>query len=72
MQVQNGIVRMIFKVKIYTIKIRATVSINLHPRFKSFFKFVNVNLVCEEMVWQTVPAFDNSHKKGVLKGVNFS
>ena len=38
MRVQNGIVRMIFKIKIYIIKNRATVSINLHPSFKAFFK----------------------------------
>ena len=42
-------------------------SINLHPCFKSFFNFLNVNLVCEEMVWQTVPVFDISHKKEYLK-----
>ena len=24
------------------------------------------------MVWQTVSVFDDSHKEGVLKGVNFS
>ena len=63
---------MIFKVKIYTIKILATESINSHPPFKSFFKFVNVNFITEEMVWQIVPVFDDSHKEGVLKGVNFS
>ena len=37
-----------------------------------FFKFVNINFVREEMVWQTVPVFDDSHKEGVLKGVNLS
>ena len=72
MLVQNGIVRIIFKVKIYTIKILATVSINSYPTFKAFFKFVNVNFITEEMVWQIVPVFDDSHKEGVLKGVNFS
>ena len=36
-----------------------------------FLKFVNVNFVREEMVWQTVPIFDDSHEEGVLKGVNF-
>ena len=36
-----------------------------------FFKFVNINFVSEEMVWQTVPVFDDSQKEGVLKGVNF-
>ena len=72
MQVQNGIVRMIFKIKIYIIKNRATVLINLHPSFKAFFKFVNVNFVSEEMVGQTGPVFDDFHKEGELKGVNFS
>ena len=72
MQVQNGIVRMIFKIKIYIIKNRATVSINLHPSFKAFLKFVNVNFVSEEMVGQTGPVFDDFHKEGVLKGVHFS
>ena len=47
-------------------------SINLHAPFKAFFKFVKVNFVREEMVWQTVPVFDDSHEEGVLKGVNFS
>ena len=47
-------------------------SINLHPSFKAFFKFVNANFLSEEMVWQTVPVFDDSHEEGVLKGVNFS
>ena len=46
-------------------------SLNLRPSFTAFFKFVNVNFVCEEMVRQTVPVFDNSHEEGVLKGVNF-
>ena len=39
--------------------------------FKAFFKIVNVNFVCEEMVWQTVPVFDDSHKEGVHKGFNY-
>ena len=47
-------------------------SINLHPSFKAFFKFVKVNFVSEEMLWQTVSVFDDSHKEGELKGVNFS
>ena len=47
-------------------------SINLHPSFKAFFKFANVNFVREEMVWQTVPFFDDIHEERVLKGVNFS
>ena len=47
-------------------------SINLHPSFKAFFKFVNVNFVSEEMVGQTGPVFDDFHKEGVLKGVSFS
>ena len=64
MQVQNGIVRMIFKIKLT--KNRATVSINLHPSFKAFFKFVNVNFVSEEMVGQTGPVFDDFHKDGVF------
>ena len=33
----------------------------------SYYYFVS-----EEMVWQTVPVFDDSHKEIVLKGVNFS
>ena len=44
-------------------------SINLRPSFKVFFKFVHVNFVSEEMVWQTVPVFHDSHKERVLKGL---
>ena len=51
--------------KIYTIKIRSTVSINFQPPFQAFFTFVNINFIIEEMVWQTVPVFDDSHKEGV-------
>ena len=47
-------------------------SINLNPSFKAFFKFVNVNLVREEMVWQTAPVFDDSHEEGVLKEVDLA
>ena len=38
----------------------------VHSPFKAFFKFVNVNSIIEEMVWETVPVFDDSHKDGVL------
>ena len=41
-------------------------SINYHPPFQAFFTFVNINFIIEEMVWQTVPVFDDSHKEGVL------
>ena len=41
-------------------------SINFHPPFQAFFTFVNINFIIEEMVWQTVPVFDDSHKEGVL------
>ena len=47
-------------------------SVTKSSSFTAFFKFVNVNFVYEEMVWRTVPVFDNSHKEGVLKRVNFS
>ena len=40
--------------------------------FKPFVKSVNVSFVSEEMVWQTVPVFDDSQKEGVLKRVNVS
>ena len=70
--VNDRSLRMKFKIKIYKIKIWASLSINLHPSFKAFFKFANVNFVREEMVWQTIPFFDDSHEERVLKGVNFS
>ena len=35
-------------------------------------KFVYINFVSEEMVWKTVPVFDDSDNERVLKGVNFS
>ena len=38
-------------------------AINLHPSFQAFFKFVNVNVVSKEILWQTVSVFDDSHKE---------
>ena len=40
--------------------------------FLSLFEIYKVNFVSEEMLWQTVSVFDDSHKEGELKGVNFS
>ena len=42
-------------------------SLNLHPSFKAFFKFVNVNFVCEERFGELFQSLTILTKKEYLK-----
>ena len=43
----------------------------IHP-FKPFKNFLPLIFTSKETVWWIVPVFDDSHKEGILKGVNFN